>query len=146
MQNSEVVFINKVDYKNFIKQKFDEGYIFLSDLTAADNLNFNVFTEATVEQKRFAIVVNLLQHRPISRVRVITFVDENESMDSITSIYEGANFPEREVFDMFGIKFNDHPNMTRILMPDDWEGSPLRKDYNVGSIPVVFKEPRGNDG
>ena len=58
---------------------------------------------------------------------------------SLTPIWPGANFFEREVFDMFGIEFTDHPDMTRILMPDEWIGHPLRKDYQVGAVPVQFK-------
>jgi NADH-quinone oxidoreductase subunit C len=59
---------------------------------------------------------------------------------SLTPIWPGANFPEREVYDMFGITFDGHPDMTRILMPDDWQGYPLRKDFSVGSVPVQFKD------
>ena len=64
--------------------------------------------------------------------------DEPE-VPSLAPIWPGANFFEREVFDMFGIEFTDHPDMTRILMPDEWIGHPLRKDYQVGAVPVQFK-------
>ena len=65
--------------------------------------------------------------------------DEELKVPSICEIYPSANFYEREVFDMFGIEFENHPELTRILMPDDWEGNPLRKDYGTGRIPVQFK-------
>jgi len=65
---------------------------------------------------------------------------ENPTVESLTPLWPGAGFAEREVYDMFGIVFAGHPDLTRILMPDDWEGHPLRKDFGVGSVPVQFKE------
>jgi NADH-quinone oxidoreductase subunit C len=61
-------------------------------------------------------------------------------VSSATGLYPGLDAPEREAFDMFGIVFDGHPDLTRILMPEDWVGHPLRKDYDIGRIPVQFKE------
>jgi NADH-quinone oxidoreductase subunit C len=107
------------------------GFEMCVDLTAVDYLD---------RHPRFEVVVNLLsqQHRRRLRIRCAVPAD-HPSVPSLTALYPGANFYEREVYDLFGISFEDHPDMTRILMPDDWEGHPLRKDYAVGSVPVQFK-------
>ena len=74
------------------------------------------------------------------RVRVRTGVPgDDPTVASVTDLFAGANFYEREAFDLMGIEFTGHPDLTRILMPDEWEGHPLRKDYAVGSVPVQFK-------
>ena len=65
--------------------------------------------------------------------------EDDPTLPTLFDLHPGTEAMEREVFDMFGITFTDHPDMTRILMPEDWEGHPLRKDYAVGSIPVQFK-------
>ena len=90
---------------------------------------------------RFEVVANLLSMEHSLRLRMSAAVGrEDPAIDSLTPTWPGAGFGEREVYDMFGIVFNDHPDLTRILMPDDWEGHPLRKDFGVGSVPVQFKE------
>ena len=66
--------------------------------------------------------------------------DSDPSVASLFDLHPGAEAFERETFDMFGIGFDGHPDLTRILMPEDWEGHPLRKDYEIGRIPVQFKE------
>ncbi len=95
-----------------------------------------------------AITVNILsqidfcsrvQHGLRLRARIPVEADD-PTCPSLVPVYPGANFFEREIYDLFGISFDDHPDMTRILMPDEWVGHPLRKDYAVGSVPVQFKE------
>jgi len=90
---------------------------------------------------RFELVLVFLSRRHNLRVRVLVPVDgEMPIVPSLTGVYAGVGFFEREAFDMFGIQFTGNPDLTRILMPDDWEGHPLRKDYSVGAIPIQFRE------
>ena len=97
-----------------------------------------VASQITLE--RFELVVNLLSLSQRRRVRLRVQVSEFDPViDSAFDVYPGTEAMEREVFDMFGIKFNGHPDLTRILMPEDWQGHPLRKDYAQGNIPVQFK-------
>jgi len=119
----------------------DDSYTMCVDLTAVDFLTHpgRTLPEA-IAPERFEIVVNLLSMRDRTRMRLRTQVSEaNASIDSAFDLYPGTEAMEREVFDMFGITFNGHPDLTRILMPEDWDGHPLRKDYSQGRIPVQFK-------
>ena len=110
----------------------DAGFEMCMDVTAVD---FH-----RKRRTRFQVVVNLLSHQHRRRLRITVGVPADEPVvPSLCSVYPGAGFPEREVYDLFGITFEGHPDLTRILMPDDWEGHPLRKDYSVGSVPVRFK-------
>ena len=89
--------------------------------------------------KRFAVAYHLLQvSEAPERVRVTAWLDDGEEIDSVVGVWPAADWFEREVFDMFGIVFRGHPNLVRLLMPEDWEGHPLRKDYPVGGEPVRF--------
>ena len=104
----------------------------LSDLTAVDYLNLG-------NETRFAVVYNLMSRSNLARLRLRAPVPEDEPwIESVVSIFPSANWPEREVFDLFGIEFRGHPNLTRILLPDDWEGYPLRKEYPIGAEEVEF--------
>jgi len=109
-----------------------DSYEMMIDLTAVDWYR--------KKEPRFEVIVNLLSVSKNSRLIInVNVPDEDLKIPSICEIYPGANFYEREVFDMFGIVFENHPELTRILMPDDWTGNPLRKDYGSGRIPVQFK-------
>jgi NADH-quinone oxidoreductase subunit C len=99
------------------------GYNFFEDMTAVDWYP---------RTPRFQLSYHLLSHQFRERIRLRALVDETDpTIDSITPAWPAANYYEREVFDLFGIHFNAHPNLRRILMPDDWKGYPLRKDYPV---------------
>ena len=99
------------------------GYNFMEDVTAVDWYP---------TEPRFHVVYSLLSHKLKQRIRLKALVSGEEPViDSITSVWPSANFYEREVFDLFGVTFAGHPRLTRIMMPDNWEGHPLRKDYPV---------------
>jgi NADH-quinone oxidoreductase subunit C len=119
----------------------DEGFNMCVDLTAVDYLAFpSRALPEEVEPERFEVVVNLLSHEQRARVRVRVQVPEDDpTLPSLFDLWPGTEAMEREAFDLMGIVFTDHPDLTRILMPEDWEGHPLRKDYAVGRVPVQFK-------
>ncbi len=103
--------------------KTEEGYLRLSGLTAVD---------WHPADPRFEVVYLLHSLEKNSRLRLKCRVSEAEcEIDSVTSVWRGANWYEREVFDLFGIGFRNHPDLRRLMMPTDWEGHPLRKDYPV---------------
>jgi NADH:ubiquinone oxidoreductase subunit C len=112
------------------------------DVTAVDHLRDEIrLTVPDVAPERFEVVANFLSHPRNRRFRTICQVPESDTtVASITDVYPGTNFAEREVYDLMGISFEGHPDLTRILMPDDWEGHPLRKDDSPARVPVTFKE------
>jgi NADH:ubiquinone oxidoreductase subunit C len=88
---------------------------------------------------RFSVSYHLLRvGAGTRRVRVQVWLEEGESVTSVIDVWPTADWHEREAFDLMGIHFEGHPNLVRILMPDDWEGHPLRKDYPIGGEPVRF--------
>jgi len=101
----------------------DSGYKAFQDMTAVDWYP---------SVPRFQLSYHICSHAYKEVLRLRMLVDEaSASVESITSVWAGANYYEREVFDLFGIRFEGHPNLRRIMMPDDWVGHPLRKDYPV---------------
>jgi len=139
-----VLHVDATGYVDLMGRLHDGGYLMCVDLTAVDFLTFEGDRRVppTIEPERFEVVVNLLCHAQRSRIRVRAQVPEEDSaVPSVSSLYPGVDAMEREAYDMFGVAFTDHPDLTRILMPEDWIGHPLRKDYNSGRIPVQFKAP-----
>jgi len=99
------------------------GYNFLETVTCVDWYP---------SEPRFQVTYHILSHGLKERVRLCAMVDSvDPSIDSITPVWPSANFYEREVWDLFGVRFHGHPNLRRILLPEEWEGHPLRKDYPV---------------
>ena len=137
----EVIHATAAEYLDLIKALADEGYVMCIDLCGVDYSEFmHRALPDDVEPQRFEIVVNLLDMAHRRRTRIRAQVSEADpTVASLFDIYPGTEAMEREAYDMFGILFADHPDLTRILMPEDWEGHPLRKDYEVGRIPVQFK-------
>ena len=139
-----------------------EGFSFLSDLSPADYLGWGSIGVSGYlgtaggrdmhapgsqglarvpdpKPKRFSVSYHLLRlGADARRVRVQVWLDDGEDVDSVVPVWPTADWHEREAYDMYGIRFRGHPNLVRILMEDDWEGHPLRKDYPIGGEPVRF--------
>lgn len=121
---------NLVKLMTYLKEAPEPGFEVLMDLTAVDFL---------LPKKRTKVVYWL--HNPINyeRVRIVVFAERDESIPTVRELWNGANWFEREVYDLYGVKFEGHTDLRRILMPDDWTGHPLRKDYALTEEPVQFK-------
>ena len=118
-----------------LRDSEDLDFVFLADYTAYDE-------KGSPEEglSRFVLVYNLYSPKFNRRLRVKVRLQENEDPPTVTSLWKGANWAEREIFDMFGIKFSGHPDLRRILMDQRWEGHPLRKDYPLRKQ-QIFNEP-----
>lgn len=140
-RGQSVVHPSRDQYVGLLKKLLDDGYALCSDLTAVDYLTHpGRPLPAGMSPERFEVVLNLTSITSRSRIRVRVQVPESDAvLPSAFDLWPGTEAMEREVFDMFGISFEGHPDLTRILMPEDWDGHPLRKDYEVGRIPVQFK-------
>ncbi len=123
----------------------EAGFAMCADLCAVDYLRHldRPLPEA-VRPERFEVVVNLVSLERRQRVRLrVQVPDYDPVVPTLFDLYPGSENMEREAFDLFGLRFEGHPDLTRILMPDEWEGHPLRKDYAVGRVPVQFKQAPG---
>lgn len=140
------VHVGRDDLVGLVRDLRDEGWLMCLDVTAVDHLSnsgVRLLPEG-VTPERFEVVVMLINHREPARLRIKVQVPEDDAtVPSLFEVHPGTEALEREVFDMFGIAFDGHPDLTRILMPEDWDGHPLRKDYAVGRIPVQFKGDPG---
>ena len=147
--SSEVVlFVTAEEYLDAATAARSDGFEHLVDLTAVDYLSYPGTRPRPVgvDCERFEVVVQLINHRSRERLGLRVQVPEDEpQVPSLFDLWPGSENLEREVFDLFGIDFAGHPDMSRVLMPEDWVGHPLRKDYSIGEIPVQFSaqsEPR----
>ena len=121
----------------------DDGYVMAIVLTAVDYSAHPGRTDLPegVQPERFEVVASLLSHATGDRVRLRTQVPESDPVvPSLFDLYPGTEAMEREAWDLLGVSFSGHPDHTRILMPEDWEGHPLRRDVAIGRIPVQFRD------
>ena len=129
----EVLVLEREHLLEFARAALEAGFEMCSDITAVDWYRRR--------RVRFELVVNLLSYTHRRRLRILVPVPADDpTVPSVVSVWQGAAFAERETFDMYGIRFDGNPDLTRILMPDDWVGHPLRKDFGGGTVPVQFKQ------
>ena len=114
---------------NFLRDDPELSFNFLSDLCGVDYMG---------RKPRFDVVYHLYSLDKKHRVRLKVKVEEGENVSSVTSVWSTANWFEREVFDLFGMEFDGHPDLRRIVLPEDWEGHPLRKDFPLTKEEVMF--------
>ena len=125
---------NIVGIATLLRNSSETNYSYLSDVTAVDLLDI-----MADDQPRFEIIYNLYSMGTFQRLRLKAQVDEDDpAIDTVEGVWPSANWNEREVYDLFGITFNNHSDLRRILMPDDWVGHPLRKDFPLGGEEVEF--------
>jgi NADH-quinone oxidoreductase subunit C len=137
-----VVHCNRGDYLQLATALKDDGYELPIGVTGVDYLTHpGRDLPEGIKPERFEVVVELLSLQLRQRVRVRCQVPAGDpGVPTLYYLWPGTEAHERETYDMFGIRFDGHPDPSRILMPEDWEGHPLRKDYDTGHIPVQFKE------
>ncbi len=135
-QTLEVPRDDLIPVLKFLKEDPEYAFTMLVDLTAVDYLGYEG------KETRFEVVYHLFSLKSRERVRIKVPVPEDEpEVDSVTSLWWGANWLEREVFDLFGIRFRGHPNLERLLLWEGFEGHPLRKDYPLREEPPL-PEPK----
>jgi len=125
-----VLVANPPNVKPVLEHLRGKGYLFLSSLHGVDYYP---------HEPRLGVLYEMLDRTRVDRISVKARVStEDPRIDSVVDMFPGAEFPEREVYDMFGVVFEGHPDLRRILMPEDYEGHPQRRDFPVGGEPVLF--------
>jgi NADH-quinone oxidoreductase subunit C len=124
-------------FKAFLFECKAAGFSLCADVMGVDYLEYTEFMP-----ERFAIIYNLLNPKNGERILVKVFVPDAVKISTVTDIWRTAEYHEREVYDLMGIEFEDHPDMRKILTPEDLDGHPLRKDFPLGETPTLFREGR----
>lgn len=142
--------IDTTDFRNELTLSFDKNFIIpvCKFLKSNPELEFLFCTDITAidwaaRKNRFTVVYNLYSLKNNFRLRLKANVDESDcTIDSVTSVWKSANWQERETYDMYGIKFNNHPDLRRMYMPEEFEYHPLRKDFPLTGIPGSLPLPK----
>jgi NADH-quinone oxidoreductase subunit C len=129
--------IQLIEIATYLRDDVDLQYRYFSECLGVDYSKWK-FPRPVAE--RFEVVYNLYSMKHFSRLFLKVPVDDGQEVPSLTGVFPGAEAPEREVWDMFGIRFSGHPDLRRILTPPDWVGHPLRKEYPLGGEQVQFPE------
>ncbi len=143
-RDQKVIHVERERWLEVATTMLGDGWNMCVDLTAVDYLQYQIDRRLppSIVGERFEVVASFISHQRRERIRARTQVPADDpTIDSLYAIYPGTDYLEREVYDLMGITFTGHPDLSRILMPEDWQGHPLRKDYAVGAIPVQFKAP-----
>jgi len=143
-RDQKVIHVERDRWLEVATTMLDDGWNMCVDVTAVDYLQYQIDRRLppSITAERFEVVASFVSHERRERIRARAQVPADDpTIDSLYAIYPGTDYLEREVYDLMGITFTGHPDLSRILMPEEWEGHPLRKDYAVGAIPVQFKAP-----
>ena len=124
-------------FKAYLFELKAAGFKLLASVMGIDYLEFTEFMP-----ERFAVVYQLLNLTNAERIIVKVYVPDGEKLPSVTDLWGTANWHEREVYDLFGLEFEGHPDLRKILTPEDLDGHPLRKDFPLGESPTLFREGR----
>jgi NADH-quinone oxidoreductase subunit C len=129
-RNRAVLLVSPQHVPAVLEHLHGKGYTFLASLHGVDYYP---------DEPRLGVLYELMDMREVDRISVKARVSiEDPRLPTVTPLFPGAEFPEREVYDMFGVVFEGHPDMRRILMPEDFEGFPQRRDFPIGGEPVLF--------
>jgi NADH-quinone oxidoreductase subunit C len=121
---------NPANIRDVVEHLQNKGYTMIASLHGVDYYP---------HEPRLGVLYEMLDRRRVDRISIKARVHtEHPHIDSVVDLFPGANYPEREVYDMFGVVFDGHPDLRRILMPEDYEGHPQRRDFPIGGEPVLF--------
>lgn len=139
--DQKVVYLPREEWGSFAAWLRDQqGFEQCVDITAVDQLlRPERPLPPGIAPERFEVVANFLSYARNRRIRAICQVPDGVALPSLFDLYPGTELPEREIWDLMGVSFSGHPDLTRLMMPDDWEGHPLRKDDAPARVPVQFK-------